>query len=144
MKVLYSIESFFMNQKSIIIADDDLGFRMSLATVFEAAGYSIREAKNGLETIQFARESKPDIIVMDIRMPVMDGLTALGQLQNNEDFADIPIFIVTNVQEEITSAVESGAHEALLKSSVEPKQLVAAVEKLLAKGEKEKEELAQK
>jgi two-component system sensor histidine kinase/response regulator len=66
---------------TILVVDDDDGFRASLREMFEAYGYQVVEASNGREAIETASGECPDIIVMDLNMPVMDGLNASRQLR---------------------------------------------------------------
>jgi CheY-like chemotaxis protein len=66
---------------TILVVDDHDGFRTSLRDMFEAYGYQVVEASNGREAIETASSECPDIIVMDLNMPVMDGLNASRQIR---------------------------------------------------------------
>ena len=66
---------------TILVVDDDDGFRTALREMLEAYGYQVIEASNGREAIETASSECPDIIVMDLNMPVMDGLNASRQIR---------------------------------------------------------------
>ncbi|MDP4088708.1 MAG: response regulator transcription factor [Bacillota bacterium] len=103
----------------ILIVDDDTlvreGLKMILETEegFEVAG----TAANGQEAVRFCAEVKPDIILMDIRMPVMDGVQATKLIK--EQFADVKVLLLTTFKdiEYIRSAVANGAEGYVLKSN---------------------------
>lgn len=103
----------------ILLVDDHSvvrqGLRMflSLDPELEVVG----EASNGAEGIEQARKLKPDIVLMDLLMPVMDGITAIGQLR--KEFPDIEVIALTSVleDEKVISAVRAGAIGYLLKDT---------------------------
>ncbi len=79
--------------KKVLIADDELGIRKLYERELKKEGYDVRFATNGQEAIQMVREDRPDVIVMDIRMPGMDGIEAMSRIleENNE----LPVIINT-------------------------------------------------
>lgn len=82
--------------KKILIVDDNEKNRKLLKTIIESHGYETIEADNGKEGVRLARESKPLLILMDIQMPVMDGIEAAKILKSENEMADIPIIAVTS------------------------------------------------
>jgi len=84
----------FKNQK-VLVVDDVESNRLLLNKVLELHNLRILEAVNGKEAIHIVKGSKPDIILMDLRMPVMDGYEAIKILKSNSEFKDIPIIILT-------------------------------------------------
>jgi two-component system, cell cycle response regulator DivK len=83
-----------MTPAILIIEDNPLNFKLA-ATVLEHAGYRILHASDGNEGIAIARHHKPDLILMDIQLPGMDGLAATRQLKADDDTRGIPIVAVT-------------------------------------------------
>lgn len=80
----------------ILIADDDLTNRTLIRVLLQKAGYETIEAVNGREAIDLAIEEMPTLILMDIQMPVMDGIAALKLIRTNENIKDIPVVAVTS------------------------------------------------
>jgi DNA-binding NarL/FixJ family response regulator len=121
----------------VVIADDQAlvraGFRVLLdyAPDIEVAG----EAVNGAEAVQRARELAPDVILMDIRMPVMDGLEATRLIARSEETANVRVLMLTtfDIDEYVFEALRAGASGFLLKDT-EPAELLDAV-RVIARGE---------
>ena len=82
-----------MNEKiSILIVDDDIGICKTMSFILERKGYAVATAKDGLEAIEMVKEKSFDIIFMDIKMPIMDGVEATRQIMAARP---TPIVIVT-------------------------------------------------
>jgi DNA-binding NarL/FixJ family response regulator len=121
----------------VILADDQAlvraGFRVLLESAddIEVAG----EAANGEEAISLALETRPDVVLMDIRMPGVDGLEATRRIVADERLADVRVLIVTTFQidEYIFEALRSGASGFVVKD-IEPAELLQAV-RVVARGE---------
>jgi CheY-like chemotaxis protein len=79
----------------VLIADDKATSRELIRTVLETLGYEIIEAADGLEAVRFARERRPDLIVLDLHMPGLDGFGVLSELRSDADFARTPIMALT-------------------------------------------------
>lgn len=80
---------------TILIADDHEDSRELLHLMLRGAGYSVREAKNGIECLQLARADTPDLIVMDLSMPVLDGWGLFEELKKDQTTRGIPCIVVT-------------------------------------------------
>lgn len=80
----------------ILIVDDDATNRTLYKILLQQAGYEIIEAENGEEAIDLAMQEIPDLILMDIQMPVLDGISALKVIRANENTKDIPVIAVTS------------------------------------------------
>jgi len=106
------------NNKKLLIIDDEEMMLGPLVESFEAEGFEVISAKDGEEGLSKAFEMKPDLILADLTMPKMDGLTMLGKLRANEGGKNIPVIIFTNTSdaEKISKAIESGASEFLIKA----------------------------
>jgi CheY-like chemotaxis protein len=81
--------------KTILLADDHEDNRFALLTVLERDGYRTLAAANGREAVDIAREHLPDMVLMDLAMPVMDGRQAMRELRADERTARIPIVVLT-------------------------------------------------
>jgi len=87
-------------QKTILVVDDDVHIRTLLKQELEAQNYKITEAKNGLEAIYLAKQTRPDLIVMDVMMPQMNGFDAAAVLKHDPQTAHIPIIILSIVEDQ--------------------------------------------
>jgi len=101
----------------ILIVDDDVVNRDIIKTRLEAAGYEVAEAANGEEGVNLAQKLPPDLIILDVMMPKVDGLLACRILKSDEKTKSIPIVMLTarSQQLEELRGWESGADEYLTK-----------------------------
>ena len=81
--------------KKVLIADDKDTGRELVRTVLEKLGLTVIEASDGMEAVRFARESKPDLIILDLHMPGLDGFGAIQELRRDAQFASTPIMALT-------------------------------------------------
>ena len=84
-----------MNKKKVLIVDDEIQLVELLKFRLESNGYEIVSAVNGKEGIEKIKSEKPDLVLMDIMMPEMDGYTAIRELREKEETKKIPIIIVS-------------------------------------------------
>jgi len=127
------------NKPKILLVDDDADFIESTRTVLENKQYEIITAVNGDEGIRKAREEKPDLILLDVIMPVEDGFSAAEQLKKDEELSTIPVLMLTNyaIKGTGTSIPRSRGMELefddYIEKPVTPQDLLAAVERYLKK-----------
>jgi CheY-like chemotaxis protein len=81
--------------KTLLIADDKPTNRELIRTVLEGLGYEVKEANDGIEAVRFARELRPDLIILDLHMPGIDGFGVLAELRREGAFAETPIMALT-------------------------------------------------
>jgi CheY-like chemotaxis protein len=81
--------------KKILIADDKATSRELIRTVLENSGYSITEAGDGIEALRYAREVHPDLVILDLHMPGLDGYGVVKELRREEEFAKTPVMALT-------------------------------------------------
>ena len=81
--------------KHVLVGEDRAVSREFLRIALESSGYSVLEASDGLEAVRIARQMEPDLILLDLQMPVLDGFGALEQLRADPRFASVPIVAVT-------------------------------------------------
>lgn len=100
---------------TILLAEDHLDSREALRALLEAFGFDVIAAVNGAEAIQLARSNPPDLILMDIMMPEVDGFEATRQLRDCPETRDVPIITLTAMEGARTRAMEAGADDFLAK-----------------------------
>jgi response regulator RpfG family c-di-GMP phosphodiesterase len=107
----------FNEPAKVLLVEDDLKLIFVLKAHLRNAGYEVREAHDGLAGVAAARDWRPDVVVMDISMPVLDGIAATQRLKADPDTAYIPVIILTanNKPEDVVLGLESGATEYVTK-----------------------------
>lgn len=120
-------------QKTVLIVEDEELLQQVLRDEFVASGFNVLQARNGVEGVKIATADKPDLMLVDILMPEMDGITMLQRIRNDKDAKDIPAIVLTNVNdvEATAKAVENKAYDYLIKANWEPKALVQHVKEKL-------------
>jgi CheY-like chemotaxis protein len=81
--------------KKVLVADDKATSRELIRTVLEDEGFAISEASDGIEALRYAREIEPDLIILDLHMPGVDGFGVVSELRREPKFADTPIMALT-------------------------------------------------
>ena len=120
----------------ILLADDNEANVMTVACYLEAKGYRLITAKNGLEAIALAKDYHPDLILMDIQMPIIDGLEAIIQIRLDLQLVNIPIIAMTALAMlgDRERCLAAGANDYLTKP-VKLKQLVIIIEQFTVKNQ---------
>ena len=123
----------------ILIAEDERDIRDLVVFTLQYAGFEVISASNGEEAVEMARTEKPDLIMLDVRMPRMTGYEACRVLKESKPTQDIPIvFLSAKGQEkEVQSGLEAGAMDYILKPFA-PDQLARRVGEILKRDSKEK------
>lgn len=121
------------SQKRVLIVEDDPLLLRVLSESFAEQGYHISTVENGLEVMKSVEEFKPDLILLDLILPGMDGFAILKELKTNEDTKEIPVVVVSNLGNEgdVKSCKSLGAEEYFIKANVEVDQIIKSVEKVL-------------
>lgn len=124
-----------MPGQTILLVEDNEDNRVVYRTMLAHFGFRVVEASNGRDALQSVRDDRPDLILMDISIPVMDGWEATRTLKADPDTAAIPVIALTAhaLDSDRARAVELG-FAAFLPKPVEPRRVVAEVQRLL--GEK--------
>src|SRR5438477_2335046 len=84
-----------MTDMSVLVTDDDEDLRFLCQMHLEMGGFRVTQAADGEEALQVARGDRPDLILLDLMMPVMDGWECLTELKRDDTLKDIPVFVVT-------------------------------------------------
>ena len=121
----------------ILLIDDDIDFVEATKTVLESKPYEVIVAYDGDEGLQKAREEKPDLIILDIIMPIKDGFTAAEELKKDSELSKIPVVMLTSFAErggETSIPTSRGLTleaEDYVDKPVSPEELLRKVEKHL-------------
>lgn len=118
---------------SIIIVEDDQAISQMYRFKFEAEGYTVETAENGRLGLELAEKMKPDVILLDLMMPEMNGDEMLTELRKTTWGKDIKVIILTNMgEQEVPETVRSlGVSAVILKADMTPKQVAELVKKQL-------------
>ena len=105
------------DKKNVLVVDDDPLVVKILKQPLERAGYDVNVARQGLEALQKVKEKRPDLIILDILMPLMDGFKVARFLKFDKRFKDIPIIVLTSraTEGERKMGEKVGANEYLYK-----------------------------
>jgi len=120
--------------KVLIIEDDELILKL-YQQVFNSEGYDVLSATNGEEGIKVAEETIPDLILLDIMMPKLNGLDMLKKLKSIPIIADTPVIILSNLvgKEYTDAALKAGAIDYFIKSDYDPREIVKITQEVFAK-----------
>ena len=115
---------------TILIAEDHLDSRDALRALLESFGYRVLVAVDGRQAVDMAVAEAPDLVLMDIMMPEMDGFEATRRLRNNARTANTPIIAVTAMEGAQQLALQAGAND-FVRKPVDIRGLVAKVQRFL-------------
>lgn len=123
-----------MVKSKIAIIEDDQAISQMYRIKFESEGYTVETAENGALGLELVEKMKPDIILLDLMMPEMNGDEMLEQLRKKPWGKDIKVIILTNVgEQEVPDTVRKmGVSAFILKADMTPRQVVEAIKKQLA------------
>ncbi len=116
---------------SILIADDYTDNRELLRLILEAEGYAIREARDGRECVTMAQDELPDLVLIDLSMPVLDGWATLQELRDDERTRRVPCIAVSAFAS-LDPEQDSEGFDAYLSKPFRSRDLLTMVKKLLA------------
>ena len=118
---------------TILIVDDEPIIRQLAGRILEHDGHTLLTASNGREALEVLREKTPDLVLLDLQMPQMDGLTFLKLMRGNRDWAGIPVVIMSALANKTNIALAGtlGVRDYLLKAGFSLKQMRARLNKYL-------------
>ncbi|MBM3206474.1 MAG: response regulator [Candidatus Staskawiczbacteria bacterium] len=122
-----------MSKKNILIVEDDQFFRELLKKKLTSVGFSIIEASNGEDGIEKVKSKKPDLIILDLLLPNIDGFEVLSKVKTSSDTSSTPVIIVSNLgqQEDIEKGMKLGANDYLIKSQFDIESIVSKINNIL-------------
>ena len=119
--------------KTILLVDDDMTLREMYTERLKAEGFQVIAAKDGEEALQLASENKPNLILLDIMMPKINGLDVLKKLKEQDDTKNIPVMVLTALiqDRERMESVTRGADDYIVKSETMPGEVINKVRALV-------------
>ncbi len=119
-----------MNAHTVLIVEDEKPLRDAIRDKLARSGYVILEAADGEEGLQVALAKQPDLILLDILMPKMDGIELIRQLRADEKGKNIPVVLLTNLNDvkQLNEALALGIREYLINSDIKLDELVKVVQ----------------
>lgn len=115
----------------ILIVDDAEFLRVRLTKMLDTDGFQVFQAENGLKAVEIYKQIHPDVVLMDVTMPEMDGLTALKEIVSLDPKARVVMLTALGQESVVLEAVKSGARDFIVKP-FEHDRVMKAIGKLLA------------
>lgn len=122
-----------MMSLTVLTVDDSRTMRDMLRLALDSAGFTVRQAEDGMHGLEVLQQNRPDVIVTDINMPRMDGFGFIEAVRSSDDYGAIPILVLTTESdaEKKARARKAGATGWIIKP-FEPEKLVAAIRRVTA------------
>lgn len=123
-------------KKKLLLVEDDVFVRDIYNVKFTQEGFEVILAENGRQAMEkLEAGEKPDVILLDMIMPYMDGMEVLKRLKANDVWKEIPVIMLTNIseKEKVDEGLEYGVSEYLIKSHFTPSEVVSKINILLEK-----------
>jgi len=117
--------------KKVLIADDETDILKVVSFRLKKAGYEVFEASNGQIAIDLISQNKPDLILLDLRMPIMDGYEVCAKIKNDETLKNIPIILLTASSSKIAEKKNELKAEDCMIKPFNPDELLEKVRKLI-------------
>lgn len=119
--------------KKILVCEDDKFLANAYKVKLKRAGFDVELASNGLEAINSLKSLVPDLILLDLVMPKLDGFAVLEQLNANGSWKNIPVIIASNLgqKEDIDRGLKLGAKDYIIKTDLSMNQLIEKITKVI-------------
>lgn len=122
-----------MDRKKILIVEDDKFLRELIVKKLSEEGFITLEAIDGEEGLKKAKEEKPDLILLDLILPGIDGFEVLDKLKKDQETKSIPVIVLSNLgqKEDIEKGLKLGAFDYLVKANFTPGEIIEKVKNAL-------------
>lgn len=122
--------------QKILLVEDDTFLSNIYQTKFTKEGYQVFAASDGEDALKAVKIKKPDIILLDVLLPKLDGFAVLEKLKKDPETKDIPVILLTNLgqRDDVDRGLQLGAADYLIKAHFKPSETVAKVRKILERG----------
>ena len=119
----------------VLIVEDDIFLANIYKTKFDMEGFKVSTSENGEAGLNDIKKKKPDIVLLDILLPKMDGFVVLEKLKADPEVKSIPVILLTNLgqKDDVQKGLEMGAADYLIKAHFKPSEVVEKVRKILNK-----------
>jgi len=119
--------------KTILFVEDESVLQKTFGEVLEQEGYEMISALDGEIGLRLAKEKKPDLILLDLVLPKLNGFDVLRELKKDDETKDIPVIVLTNLEgiAEVNEALELGATTYLVKANYTLKEVVEKIKKAI-------------
>jgi len=120
-------------QMTILVIEDDKFISRAYTDGLTRAGFKIISATDGVEALAMLKDLRPDLILLDLLMPIKDGFDVLAEIKSNSDLKDIPTVVLSNLSHEkyVSKATKMGADGYLVKCNYSIKELVKKIKTYL-------------
>lgn len=120
-------------KKKVLIVEDDIFLSNIYSKKFSSEGYEVISAGDGKKGLNLAKQKKPDIVLLDLMLPSMDGFQVLEEIRKDEEIKDTPVILLTNIndQDGIKKGYDLGAKDYIIKTFFTPSEVVEKVRKFL-------------
>jgi CheY-like chemotaxis protein len=114
---------------NLLLVEDDVNVAKLYRMLLESRGYNVRHAADGVEGLDAARRERPDLILLDVMMPRMNGISFLQALREDATLGAVPAVVLSNFREPrlVERAMALGALEYMVKAQTRPETLVGAI-----------------
>lgn len=122
-------------KKYILLVEDDEFLAELYATKLNLEGFEVGLATDGDKGIKMVNSKKPDLILLDIILPKMDGFEVLKNIKTDKNFKDVPVILLTNLsqKDEVKRGLELGASDYLIKAHFMPSEVVKKIKQVIGK-----------
>jgi DNA-binding response OmpR family regulator len=119
--------------KKILVAEDDKFLANAYRVKLTKAGYEVKLASDGVEVFKVLEDFQPELIILDLVMPIKDGFSTLEELKQHQSYKEIPVLIASNLgqQEDIDRGINLGAKDYIIKSDLSLDELIQKVETII-------------
>lgn len=119
--------------KTVLLVEDERNLLKMYDRKFTLEGFRVLKAENGKKALEIVKTEKPAVILLDIIMPELDGFQVLERLESNPETKDIPVILLTNLNQEtdIARGMNLGAKDFLVKANFAPDEVVEKVKKIV-------------
>lgn len=126
-------EQELQKKKTILVAEDDSFYSNIYKFKLNKEGFNVQTATNGDEALKLAKEHKPDLILLDLIMPIKDGFETLKELKQDPTLKDVKVIVISNLgqDEDIIRTKELGAQDYLVKANMSIQEMMDKVKSFL-------------
>ena len=120
----------------ILFIEDETALQKTLSAVMEQAGHTVVNAYDGEKGLELAQEAAPDLILLDLILPKMDGFSVLEKLKGDQKTKDIPVIVLTNLEsvDDVEKVIGLGATTYLVKANYDLDDIVGKINEVLRPG----------